>query len=114
MDLRDAIKRYLMTVTAFIIMALFVVPGFAAVKPNIILLVSDDTDWGDLGAYGGGEGRGMPTPSLDRMAKEGMQFWSFYGQPSCNPGRSAMQTGRIPNRSGMTAVAILAAPKTPA
>ena len=106
MGLRDIIKRYLMTVTAFIIMALFVVPGFAAVKPNIILLVSDDTGWGDLGAYGGGEGRGMPTPSLDRMAKEGMQFWSFYAQPSCTPGRAAMQTGRIPNRSGMTAVAL--------
>ena len=99
MGLRDIIKRYLMTVTAFIIMALFVVPGFAAVKPNIILLVSDDTGWGDLGAYGGGEGRGMPTPSLDRMAKEGMQFWSFYAQPSCTPGRAAMQTDASPTEA---------------
>ncbi|WP_082935998.1 arylsulfatase [Tamlana sp. s12] len=74
-------------------------------KPNIILLVSDDTGWGDLGVYGGGVGRGMPTPNLDNVAKEGMQFWSFYGQPSCTPGRAAMQTGRIPNRSGMTTVA---------
>ena len=74
-------------------------------KPNIILLVSDDTGYGDLGAYGGGEGRGMPTPNLDRLANEGMQFWSFYAQPSCTPGRAAMQTGRIPNRSGMTTVA---------
>ncbi len=74
-------------------------------KPNIILLVSDDTGWGDLGVYGGGVGRGMPTPNLDKMAKEGMQFWDFYGQPSCTPGRAAMQTGRIPNRSGMTTVA---------
>ena len=74
-------------------------------KPNIILVVSDDTGWGDLGCYGGGEGRGMPTPNLDRMAREGMQFWSFYGQPSCTPGRAAMQTGRIPNRSGLTTVA---------
>ncbi|HEY4286609.1 MAG TPA: arylsulfatase [Puia sp.] len=74
-------------------------------KPNIIMLISDDTGWGDLGVYGGGVGRGMPTPNLDRMAKEGMQFWSFYGQPSCTPGRAAMITGRIPNRSGMTTVA---------
>jgi arylsulfatase len=74
-------------------------------KPNIILLVSDDTGYGDLGAYGGGEGRGMPTPSLDRLAAEGMQFYSFYAQPSCTPGRAAIQTGRIPNRSGMTTVA---------
>lgn len=74
-------------------------------KPNIIMLISDDTGWGDLGVYGGGVGRGMPTPNLDKMANEGMQFWSFYGQPSCTPGRAAMQTGRIPNRSGMTTVA---------
>jgi len=74
-------------------------------KPNIILLVSDDTGWGDLGVYGGGEGRGMPTPHLDALAREGIQFWSFYGQPSCTPGRAAMQTGRFPNRSGMTTVA---------
>jgi len=74
-------------------------------KPNIIMLISDDTGWGDLGVYGGGSGRGMPTPNLDKMAKEGMQFWSFYGQPSCTPGRAAMITGRIPNRSGMTTVA---------
>ena len=74
-------------------------------KPNIILFVSDDTGYGDLGAYGGGEGRGMPTPNLDRLAAEGMQFYSFYAQPSCTPGRAAMQTGRIPNRSGMTTVA---------
>ncbi len=74
-------------------------------KPNILLIVSDDTGWGDLGAYGGGEGRGMPTPNLDRLASEGMTFFSFYGQPSCTPGRAAMQTGRIPNRSGMTTVA---------
>jgi arylsulfatase A-like enzyme len=75
------------------------------IKPNILLIVSDDTGFGDLGPYGGGIGRGMPTPNIDRMAREGMTFWSFYAQPSCTPGRAAMQTGRIPNRSGMTTVA---------
>ncbi|HNP35048.1 MAG TPA: arylsulfatase [Woeseiaceae bacterium] len=73
-------------------------------KPNILLIISDDTGYGDLGPYGGGEGRGMPTPNIDRMAAEGMTFFSFYAQPSCTPGRAAMQTGRIPNRSGMTTV----------
>jgi arylsulfatase A-like enzyme len=83
-------------------------PSFAqqpVQKPNIILILSDDFGYGDGGAYGGGEGRGMPTPSLDRLAAEGMTFYSFYGQPSCTPGRAAVQTGRIPNRSGMTTVA---------
>lgn len=69
------------------------------------MLVSDDTGWGDLGIYGGGKGHGMATPNLDRMGHESMQYWDFYGQPSCTPGRAAMQTGRIPNRSGMTTVA---------
>jgi arylsulfatase len=74
-------------------------------KPNIILILSDDFGYGDSGPYGGGPGRGMPTPSLDRLADEGMTFFSFYAQPSCTPGRAAVQTGRIPNRSGMTTVA---------
>ncbi|MFD1218188.1 MULTISPECIES: arylsulfatase [Microbulbifer] len=77
----------------------------AGTKPNILLIVSDDTGFGDLGPYGGGAGRGMPTPNIDRLADEGMTFFSFYAQPSCTPGRAAIQTGRIPNRSGMTTVA---------
>lgn len=76
-----------------------------AQKPNILLIVSDDTGWGDLGPYLGGEGRGMQTPNFDQIAKEGMTFTNFYGQPSCTPGRAAIQTGRIPNRSGLTTVA---------
>jgi hypothetical protein len=59
----------------------------AAGKPNIILILSDDFGYGDAGVYGGGPGRGMPTPSLDRLADEGMTFFSFYAQPSCTPGR---------------------------
>ncbi len=82
-------------------------PGLALAdaKPNILFIVADDHGYGDIGAYGGGEGRGMPTPNLDKMADEGMTFYDFYAQPSCTPGRAAMQTGRIPNRSGMTTVA---------
>ena len=69
------------------------------------MIVSDDFGYGDAGCYLGGEARGMPTPNIDRLADEGMMFTSFYAQPSCTPGRAAMQTGRIPNRSGMTTVA---------
>ena len=65
-----------------------------AAKPNILFIVSDDTGYGDLGPYGGGEGRGMPTPNIDRLANEGATLFSFYAQPSCTPGRAAMQTGR--------------------
>jgi len=77
----------------------------AGSKPNILLIVADDVGYGDLGPYLGGNNRGMPTPNFDKLADEGMMFTSFYAQPSCTPGRAAMQTGRIPNRSGMTTVA---------
>ena len=99
-------KVLILIMTVFFTMAVFL-PGLAqaAKKPNILLIVSDDTGYGDLGPYGGGEGRGMPTPNFDRMADEGMTMFSFYAQASCTPGRAAMQTGRIPNRSGMTTVA---------
>jgi arylsulfatase A-like enzyme len=98
-------KWLTLSVLATLMIAL--APGFAlgADKPNILFIVSDDTGYGDLGPYGGGEGRGMPTPNFDRLAADGMTFFSFYAQPSCTPGRAAMQTGRIPNRSGMTTVA---------
>jgi len=86
-------------------MAFIVSPTFAADKPNIILILNDDFGYGDSAPYGGGPGRGMPTPALERLADEGMTFFSNYAQPSCTPGRAAVQTGRIPNRSGMTTVA---------
>jgi arylsulfatase A-like enzyme len=106
--MRVSLERLLRAALLLALGAMVADVGSAAAqqgKPNIILLVSDDTGYGDLGAYGGGEGRGMPTPNLDRLATEGLQFWSFYAQPSCTPGRAAIQTGRIPNRSGMTTVA---------
>ncbi|WP_068315858.1 arylsulfatase [Polycladidibacter hongkongensis] len=77
----------------------------AGSKPNILMIISDDTGYWDLGPYFGGKARGMDTPNLDQMAHEGMIFTDFYAQASCTPGRAAMQTGRIPNRSGMTTVA---------
>jgi arylsulfatase A-like enzyme len=98
-------KAVLTVLAAITLLLLAEWPSCATDKPNIILIVSDDFGYGDAGAYGGGPGRGMPTPSLDRLADEGMTFFSFYAQPSCTPGRAAMQTGRIPNRSGMTTVA---------
>ena len=97
-------SKYLLALIA-IMGFILALPAQAANKPNIVLIVSDDAGWGDLGAYLGGTARGMPTPNFDRLADEGMIFTNFYGQPSCTPGRAAIQTGRIPNRSGMTTVA---------
>ena len=76
-----------------------------AKKPNVLVLMSDDTGWNDLGAYsGGGRALGHPTPNLDRLAKEGATFTSWYGQASCTAGRASFNTGRIPIRSALSIV----------
>src|SRR5262245_27500401 len=77
----------------------------AGKKPNILVLMSDDTGWMDLGAYpGGGRALGHPTPNLDKLAKEGALFTSWYGQASCTAGRASFNTGRIPIRSALSIV----------
>jgi len=48
--------------------------GAAGKKPNILILMTDDTGWGDFGCYGGGANLGHPTPNIDRVAKEGAVF----------------------------------------
>jgi len=74
-------------------------------KPNIVVLMSDDTGWNDLGAYtGGGRALGHPTPNLDRLAREGALFSNWYGQASCTAGRASFNTGRIPIRSALSIV----------
>jgi hypothetical protein len=80
-------RRGLLVLVALLAAAALGVAPVAAQqpKPNIILILSDDFGYGDSGPYGGGPGRGMPTPSLDRLADEGMTFFSFYAQPSCTP-----------------------------
>src|SRR5215472_17849085 len=74
-------------------------------KPNIVMLMTDDTGWQDFGAYtGGGAALGHPTPNVDQVAKEGAVFTSWYGQASCTAGRASFMTGRIPIRSALSIV----------
>ncbi len=73
-------------------------------KPNIIYILADDVGWGEMGWQGGGKHRGTPTPELDKMAFNGMRFWSAYAEPSCTPSRIAINTGRHPVRTGLLSV----------
>lgn len=93
--------------SAIMVLALVAVPAAAqetdhqgyptyGSRPTIVMIISDDTGYWDLGPYLGGAARGMPTPNLDQLAAEGMMFTDFYAQASCTPGRAAMQTGRTP------------------
>ena len=67
--------------------------------------MTDDTGWNDFGCYsGGGAALGHPTPNIDRIAKEGAMFTSWYGQASCTAGRASFITGRIPIRSALSIV----------
>jgi arylsulfatase len=75
-------------------------------KPNIVVIMTDDVGWGDLGSYGGGVMRGAPTPHLDRLAAEGMRFVNYYGQASCTAGRASFITGRIPIRTALSLVLV--------
>ena len=65
-------------------------------RPNILIIFTDDQGYADLGCFGSKENQ---TPVLDKLAREGTKFTSFYAQPVCGPSRSALLTGRYPVRS---------------
>src|SRR5256885_3430665 len=66
--------------------------------PNFVFVFADDLGYGDLGCYGSK----IPTPNLDRMAREGVRFTDFYvGQAVCSASRTALLTGCYPNRLGI-------------
>jgi arylsulfatase A-like enzyme len=68
-------------------------------KPNLVVIFADDLGYGDLACYGS---TSIRTPTLDRMAGEGMRFTSFYaGAPFCSPSRASLLTGRYPIRAGV-------------
>jgi len=69
------------------------------VKPNIILCMTDDQGWGDVGFHGHPH---LQTPNLDAMARNGIQFdWFYSGAPVCSPTRGSCLTGRHPYRYGV-------------
>jgi hypothetical protein len=83
MSLYSSVLKKLMRVLAIslVTLALATIPaGAQDKKPNIVMLMTDDTGWNDFGAYGGGANLGHPTPNVDRIAQEGAVFTSWYGQ----------------------------------
>jgi arylsulfatase A-like enzyme len=76
-------------------------------RPNIVLIVSDDLGYSDIGAYGA---KDIRTPHLDRLAKQGVRFTAAYSNgPVCTPTRAALMTGRYQQRVGLEQVLSLAA-----
>lgn len=67
-------------------------------QPNIVFIIADDMAWNDCGAYGN---KGIRTPHLDRLAREGLRYdRAFLTTSSCSPSRSSILTGRYPHNTG--------------
>lgn len=78
---------------------LFLIPianGLAQTQPNVILIVVDDLGWNDVG-YHGSE---IQTPTINRLAREGVELNRFYVHPTCSPTRSSLMTGKAALRLG--------------
>ena len=67
-------------------------------RPNVLLILTDDQGYGDLGYHGNALIR---TPTLDRLAGESVRFSNFYVSPVCAPTRASLMTGRYSLRTGV-------------
>ena len=79
-------------------------------RPNVLVILTDDQGWGDIG-YNNPDH--VHTPNLDRLAAEGAVFERHYVMPQCTPTRVAAMTGRYPGRFGGAALAASNAPAFP-
>ena len=92
--------RYLLAIfVPLFILKIGCAPPNIDTPPNFIIIFADDLGYGDLRSYGHPT---INTPSLDKMASEGMRFTQFYvGSSICTPSRAALLTGKLPIRTGM-------------
>jgi arylsulfatase A-like enzyme len=67
-------------------------------RPNVLLIITDDQGFGDLDIHGNPK---IHTQNLDRLARESVQFRSFYVSPVCSPTRASLMTGRYNYRTGV-------------
>jgi len=67
-------------------------------RPNIVLVMTDDQGYGDIGAHGN---RYIKTPTLDRLHRESIRLTNFHVDPTCSPTRAALLTGRYSCRTGV-------------
>jgi arylsulfatase len=73
-------------------------PPPSQARPNIVIMYPDNLGYGEVGIYGGA--RGVPTPRIDALSKEGMRLTNFNVETFCTPSRAALLTGRYGVRSG--------------
>ncbi|MGA2660269.1 MAG: arylsulfatase [Verrucomicrobiota bacterium] len=73
-------------------------PSLAATRPNVLLILTDDQGHGDVGFH---QNPKIRTPSIDRLAREGVRFERFHVSPVCSPTRASLMTGRYCFRTGV-------------
>jgi arylsulfatase A-like enzyme len=81
----------------FILCGAFGAHAAVTSRPNIILIMSDDMGWSDLGCYGSE----IATPNLDSLAQNGVRFTQFYNTARCCPTRATLLTGLYPHQAGI-------------
>ena len=84
--------------TLLLLACLVPASALAADRPNVIVFLADDLGWSDVGFHGE---EVIQTPSIDRIANEGVELDRFYATPICSPTRAALMTGRDPMRLGV-------------
>lgn len=84
----------------FGVLAVFflVVPREVSAKPNVVLVITDDQGYGDVGAHGNPI---IKTPHLDKLHAQSVRLTNFHVDPTCAETRSALQTGRYSSRTGV-------------
>jgi arylsulfatase len=101
-------SRWFCRSAAALFLASGVVLAQTADRPNIVMIMADDIGPANVGIYT--HGMMVPTPNIDRLAKEGMLFTDHYAEPSCTSGRAAFITGQMPIRTGLTTVGLPGSP----
>ena len=86
-----------MRLALFALAFLTTIANAAPPKPNVVLIMSDDMGYSDLGCYGGE----INTPNLDALAAGGLRFTQFYNTARCCPTRASLLTGLYPHQAGV-------------
>jgi arylsulfatase len=86
----------------FLSVVLIIFPSFASTDiqanaPNIVLIMADDMGFSDLGCFGSN----IETPTLDKLAENGIRYNRFYNAARCCPTRAALLTGLYPHQAGL-------------
>lgn len=82
---------------ASLLLTLFAIPAFAADKPNVVFVITDDQGYGDLSCHGNPV---LKTPNLDALYAQSTRLTDYHVSPTCSPTRSALMSGHYTNRSG--------------